>query len=192
MSRCQRRPIYYFFSEGKKNQTERLYFRNFNHSLNYSIRFVNSNETDPEGLLSFAKKYLKRNAELSDRIGDRVFILCDIDNEEKRQKIVSSGLVDRAKKSKMTFVFSNPCFEIWFLNHFTFTRKEYTSLQLLNDLKKYLKEYEKNVNYFDELQKRTVEAIKNSKHQYDNAEMSVPPCPGTNVFEVVELLLRRQ
>lgn len=192
MRRCQRKPIYYFFSEGKKNQTERIYFRNFNNSLSYSIRLVNSNETDPEGLLLFAKKYLKRNAELSESIGDRVFIICDIDNEEKRQRIISNGLIDKAKKSKITFVFSNPCFEIWFLNHFVFTKKEYTSLQLLNDLNKHLKKYQKNVNYFDELKTRMDKAIENSRRQLENKDMSVPPCPGTNVYKVVELLLRRK
>lgn len=188
MSRFQRKPIYYIFTEGKRNQTERIYFRNFSNSINYSIRFVNSNETDPEGLLSFAKKYLKLNAKITENIGDKVFILCDIDNEEKRQKIIISNLVDKANKSKITFIFSNPCFEIWFLNHFTYTRREYTSSQLLTDLNKYLNNYQKNVNYFNDLGKRTFIAIKNSKKQLENNNMKVPSCPGTNVYTVVELL----
>ena len=62
-------------------------------------------------------------------------------------------------------IISNPTFEIWFLNHFIKTNKEMTNSQLLVEISKYLIDYSKNVDYFENLEGKIEKAISNSKFQ---------------------------
>lgn len=142
--RRQKRRIIYIFSEGKTNKTEQIYFHNFVNRCRYTIHFKRSNETDAKGILSFAQEYLELQ-DFSAKEGDRAFIVCDVDTEEKRQVILRSELVVKARKVNITFIFSNPCFELWFLNHFRYTTKQFSdSESLIAELKKEIPSYSKS------------------------------------------------
>lgn len=184
------RSVIYLFSEGKTNKTEKLYFHNFVNLCPYTIRFVPGNETNPEGILNFAIVYLERNTDFFRNRKDKAFIVCDVDNEEKRKRIIQEKIVDRAKKKRISFLFSNPSFEIWFLNHFKATRKPFPDgNSLTTALKKYLPNYSKNMDFFNLLQDKTKLAIKNSKFQFMDDNTGIPRSPGTKVYELVDLLI---
>lgn len=101
--------------------------------------------------------------------------------------------VEKAKKHKIIFIFSNPCFEIWFLNHFVKTTRQFQNNDLLiNELKKYIPEYSKKYDCFKYLQDKTETAIQNSKAQFDDEGTGIPKMPGTKVYEIIELLISRK
>ena len=55
--------------------------------------------------------------ELEEDIGDKGFIVLDIDNDE-RKAIKVYELIQNNKYPSIRFIVSNPAFEVWFLLHF--------------------------------------------------------------------------
>lgn len=55
------------------------------------------------------------------------------------------------------------CFELWFLLHFQYTTKEFNNGSIIKELTKNVPNYKKNMNVFDKLYDKNVEAINNSK-----------------------------
>src|SRR5574344_75780 len=117
MKKRTARKVIYLFFEGQDNKTESLYFSHFK-SEDYSLKLIPNGNTDPLGMLDYACAYLKRNTVLEVR--DRVFLLIDVDNKQKEAKLINGNFPAKVKKKKFEVIFSNPSFEIWFLNHFVF------------------------------------------------------------------------
>ena len=66
-------------------------------------------------------------------------------------------------------IVSNPCFEIWYLNHFRYTTRSFNCIrELMDELCNFLPCYEKNGDYYrSHLKTKTTDAIINSIRQIE-------------------------
>ncbi|MDR0934988.1 MAG: RloB family protein [Erysipelotrichaceae bacterium] len=158
----QRKRIIVFAYEGKNNKTEKSYFNHYVPSENSCLlKHVSCGNTDPEGMVKSIKRKRKEFDYKSDE--DLTFIFMDIDNDPEKLKKIADI---KKKLDKNTFIIeSNPCFETWFLNHFEKFCQNITSKDLIHRLKKYIADYEKNLDVFELLEPKQKTAIENSKSQ---------------------------
>ena len=190
----RRKPIFVIVAEGK-NKTESLYFMSFqNQESPYVIKMVKAGKkTDPKSLVETAEKAWTDN-DMDEELGDHAFVVVDIDNDSETAKKVASI---QSKLMHAEIVASNPCFEVWFLMHFTGSTKQFmTSDAAVKELKKYIKDYEKNKNVFKVLEGKTATAINNAekinkKYADEKANWISTDCnPRTDVVEVVKRLVK--
>ena len=179
-------------AEGK-NKTERLYFSNFN-SDSISVRFSHGNETDPLSLSKNLRNEYK-NLELSPQSGDQAFCIVDEDlSPSQEQLILQAQKV--LKHIHGEVIVSNPCFEIWYLCHFRFSTKQFsTSQETVTELRKHIPDYVKgDKSIYSLLCKDTNIAICNAKklkqfHEDNNTNSDRFDCqPRTDVYKVVEAI----
>ncbi len=177
-----------------KNQTEKNYFLNFNKLQNeYRIIEAKGIKSDPEGVLNDLCKSAKKE-ELAVNEGDIPACFIDVDFSTNR-KAVLKAVLKASKEQNIQIYLSNPCFEIWYLLHFRYSTRQYNSNEeVINDLKKYLNNYKKNLNVFDTLLPLVSAAISNSKmlitYHSDNKSDHINRSPSTDVYQLVELLLQ--
>lgn len=109
------------------------------------------------------------------------------------------SVITKANKCNIKPAFSNPCFELWFLNYFDYREtflspKECLKLTKEKFKKELKKEYVKNEKWFKILEKKTETAVRNSKKQHKEIEKSIfspsrqNPC--TLIYILVEKLLK--
>lgn len=156
------KPVYLIIAEGK-NKTETLYFSNYQEQgRSYSIRFVKAgSKTDAESLYKALSAKWKE-MDLSEDNGDRGFIVLDIDNDPLKAEKITELIQSNANRA-ICFVASNPTFEIWFLLHFRYTTKEYPNGDaVIDDLKKYIPDYEKNKDVFGLSHDKLLDALRNA------------------------------
>ena len=161
-NRRKLKPVYLIIAEGK-NKTEVLYLSHFqDQEKSYSIRFVKAGyKTDADSLYNaLIAKW--EELDLSAKNGDRGFIVLDIDNDRlKAQKV--SALSQSNKNSAVSFIVSNPTVEVWFLLHFKYSTKQYKDGNaVIKELSRYLPNYEKNRDCFEDCKDKMKEAIKYS------------------------------
>ena len=188
-----RKPFIIIGCEGK-NKTEQLYFRNF-HSKNCIIKFSNGSSTDPLGIVQDILSYV--DSEIGREENDKVYAVFDTDvNQNKQDQIEEAKKI--ADKNGVEIITSTPTFELWFLLHFRYTTKTFTSnSDLQNELKKHIPEYEKNNNTYLSVKDSTVQAINNAKkleeYQIDIGQaLDNENCnPYTSVYKIVEELIER-
>ena len=186
------KPVYLIIAEGK-NKTETLYFSNYQEQGRpYSIRFAKAgSKTDAESLYKALSAKWKE-MDLSEDNGDRGFIVLDIDNDPlKAEKI--SELIQANTNRAISFVTSNPTFEIWFLLHFRYTTKAYPNGDaVIDDLKKYIPDYEKNKDVYSLCCDKLEEAIRNADkletYHKGKGWPSTDCNPRTDVAALVSLL----
>ena len=185
----KRRPIYFIFCEGKSNKTEVTYLNHFKRvSSNYSLTIKPTDNTNPMSMLNYAVSY-SANHGYNKASGDMIFLLCDVDTEEKRKKLIEQGVFEKAKKRNVEILFSNPSFEIWFLNHFVLRKKKYQNQNgVILDLRKYLPEYDKNKDVYSFLNDID-KAIQNSKKQCKDISCLFQDDSGTDFYILIEYLL---
>ena len=191
-----RNPFVIIGCEGNKknNQTEKNYIMNYN-SRRCIIRFSNGNSTDPVGIVRDLLNYARNETGIEE--GDKLYAIFDTDtNPEKQEQIDKAKKL--ANKNGVEIITSTPAFEVWFLLHFLYTTKTYTSSEsLLKDLKRHIDGYSKNENIFPKIRKNTEKAIDAAKklEQYhiDNGQAldNVDCNPYTAAYKVIEELLRR-
>ena len=84
---------------------------------------------------------------------------------------------------------SNPCFELWFLLHHTYTdRRMDTCREVINELRRYMPGYDKSADHFDRLRALTTRAICNAERLergrkgmgYAVHMRAANPCTGTH------------
>ena len=154
--------VYVIVCEGW-NKTEKKYFDNYKvneRNRNFIIQVVPAKDTDPINMLKKANGYvLKNNLNCDD--GDRVYILIDVDEKDYKRNQIDK-VRREVEKLKYTLILSNPCFEVWYLNHFIFTARIFTNENIIDELSKHIKSYEKNKDYYSMLKSKTDTAIKNS------------------------------
>lgn len=175
-----RKRVIVFGFEGKNNKTEMNYFAHFKPIDNrYILKCISCGVTDPVNMINSIKKKRK---DLDYNAGeDLTFLFMDEDCNPSKREIIDSL---QAKLPKdIVIVRSRPCFELWFLNHFCGTTKEYMSNdELIADLKKFIADYDKNKDYFEMLKSRKDIAVRNSVLQKDNKQC----CTSTDVVDVVD------
>ena len=127
-----------------KNKTERLYFSNFiNNNNEYNIKIENSEATDPKGMISTAKKYMKKYGIKKEK--DIVFCLMDGDNDKEKCMLIKDL---KHKHRDINIILSHPTFEIWYLLHYKYTTHSFDKEELIAELGKHIKNYQKNKNVY--------------------------------------------
>lgn len=186
----EKRKIILIGCEGN-NKTEKAYFSSFNNiQREYVVKFSCGNNTDLNHILASIKKEQKRIG--YDSLNDKLFAVFDIDNDINKMKNFEN-LKELKEYSNITFIPSNPCFELWYLLHFIYTTKSFnTSEELFVELDKYIHSYDKSKNYFDYLFPIIEKAIKNneklSKYITSQNNKGYLRNSYTEVMEIVKIL----
>ena len=192
----KRAPVLAMIAEGD-NETEKRYFnwfkKAFKNRLPYRIDFLNTrNGTEPEQMLNNAIQRYKEK-ELNKEDGDRLIIFVDLDcKEEKYQAIMR--LAKKAKQHNIIFCYSNPCFEIWYLDHYRKTSREYeNSDKAVKELKTYVFDYSKSKEINSILKDKMGIAYQNERDTQDymirqNLWPADKHRPMTLTVEVIDLL----
>ena len=181
-------------AEGK-NQTERKYLESFNTKLSeYRIIISNGSHTDPEGVIHDLIKSANKE-ELDEEYGDLKVCFIDVDFPgERESKLLRT--IELANINNVLLVFSNPCFEIWYLLHFRYSTKQYISNdEVINDLKKYIHNYTKSKDVFDLMYPNLNQALDNSRklekyHESNNVHERLEKNPFTEVYQFIHILLK--
>lgn len=183
------------------NKTERTYFQNFKGDM-VTVKTIDGNDTSPVQLVAnLAQDITKYDLQP----GDMAICLVDTDfNPSKDAQLKAADLeVKKAKKAankkgvSIMLIVSNPCFEKWFLCHFSASTRNYnSSKEILDELKKYIKGYSKSQDVYKKyLQGKTAIAVKNAKilekHCLDSGlrPHTVSFTPSTEVYKVFEEFL---
>ena len=190
-------PVTIIICEGKK--TEPIYFEHFkgrNKLINIKIvKSVAGKNYD-----ALIKKGVEEKAGIESSC--TVWCVSDVDVDYKTpdsQSAKNKQLIkyaNDAKANDFNIALSNPCFELWFLLHFTYTTgtmQNYNAVD--NVLSKHLPDYKKNKDVFGLLSDKLETAIANGKklkYHYEEQGttdlMKVSINPYTNVWELVESL----
>ena len=177
-------------AEGK-NKTESTYFSNFNdRNSDYRIIMANGNSTDPVRMVDDIIKTMKQR-DINTKYGDLIYCVLDVDDSKEKALQISKA-IKLASKHNIEIITSNPCFEDWFLCHFTYTTKHFSNNEIIQEIKKYISKYSKGLNVYELIKDKTEIAIVNAKKQSDyhkNLEIDTSLAnPSTMVFKIVEAL----
>ena len=178
----------YIVCEGEK--TERLYFDNYKTSINVKVRPIKCSNTDAIGIVKFAINIIKRGHY---SIKDNDKIICVFDRDANDEVDLAKAFKS-ARENKIKMCLSNPFFELWFLLHHEYDDQPFTKEKLESRLEKYIPNYKKNQNYYEELLSKMDYAIKNADklngyHSSNDVSLeSVKSNPSTQVHEVIALI----
>lgn len=133
--------------------------------------------------------------DISTKHGDKIFCVFDSDvNPNKQDKICKAFA--KAKKRGIEIIMSVPSFELWYLLHYKKTARSFdTNKKLVDELKKYIPNYDKSDDIFPIVIGNTKKAVCNSKflkkhHQLDVEKTIVEMKynPSTDVYKVIEYI----
>ena len=173
------------------NKTETNYFRSIQSDA-VRIRFTPGNETDPVKLMS---RLLKEYRELGLEEDDFAFCLVDGDLDPSKDSQIAEA--DRiAKGSHAEQIVSNPCFEVWLLDHYRFTTKQFhSSAEVVSDLISECPWYSKNcVTVYERTQDKLHTALANAKKQEKycqdggNRPHTALFQPSSEVYRIIEVI----
>lgn len=180
------------------NMTEETYFKHFqNRNNDYNIKFAYGHDTDPVGMIKSLINYMEKE-DINTKNGDKIYCVFDGDLNINKQKRIDEA-VKIAERENIDIIISIPSFELWYRLHYSYTTKFYSSnKELIKDLKKYIPNYEKNMDVYNLLEEYTKVAIENSKkleeYQLNHLKnLNDINCnPYTSVYKPVEYLLERK
>lgn len=183
-----------FAAEGH-NETERLYFKDLIRDTDgVVLKKAYGNETDPVGMVKNIIASMDTFGFDLD-YGDIAFCLIDLDcNKTKEQQIREATKL--AADNNIQIIVSNPCFELWYICHYTSSPKNYTSSkELLRDMPSYIKGYGKaKEGLYAVTKDKIATAIENSKRLEKRAFANgyeihtVGFAPATDVYKVFPLI----
>lgn len=159
----ERKKIIVFAYEGKNNKTESQYFSHFSpYNDGFIIKSFPCGVTDPANMVRTAKEKRKRYDYHTNE--DLTYIF--VDGDCNQNKLDSINELRSALPKDIKIIVSNPCFELWILNHFESICKEFLSNnEFFKELDKHIKKYDKTKDYFSSFSDRLENAIANSKAQ---------------------------
>ena len=192
-SRIRRRNRLIIFAAEGHNKTETIYLKELvNDQGGFKLRKSRDSSTDPirmvTGLISAMDEY-----GFSAEDGDLAFCFIDLDlSREKEMQLKKAA--PTAEKHGIKLIVSNPCFELWFICHFTDSPKHYGSSQeLVNDMDRFITSYDKSMEgIYQILKNRVAAAIGNARTLEKRAlergyEIHSSDCaPTTDVFKILE------
>ena len=190
----ERKKIIVVGTEGN-NKTETLYLRNIESTQSrFHFIFASGNDTDPVKIVRNTIKKAKEE-EISVRRGDMAISIFDLDLDSSKTEQFTRAKNISASNNVM-IISSNPCFEVWYLEHFGYTSRQFNSnAELITELKRRDSKYEKNFCNFEVLYPNTDQAIKNCKKLDDyhrknsSEELFEFNHPRTDMYKIVELLI---
>lgn len=131
---------------------------------------------------------------ISLRHGDLAISIFDLDLDNSKKDQLNHAK-DLSANSNVVIVTSNPCFEVWYLEHFGYTSKSFNSnAELIEEVKKHIPKYQKNTCDFEILYPLTEVAIKNCElldgyHRNNSSEgMFEFSNPRTDVYKIIKLI----
>jgi len=166
----KRKKIIVFGVEGKDNKTETIYFHHFKPANDeYLLKVVSCGCTDPKNMIYSIKSKRKRFDYKANE--DKTFLFFDGDcSEEKLNQI--KELKTKLPKD-ITLIVSQPTFELWFLNHFVSTTKQFHSNEeLISELKRFVSDYRKNLDLYPKINDLREVAISRSNVQLTKKDCS--------------------
>jgi len=160
----------------------------------FVLRFISGHETDIKRMLCSLQNQIKDTFRPND--GDKAYCVCDRDCEGYKLDHMLEAKRE-AHGTPVNLIISNPCFEIWLLNHFQYSTRSYLNFQeLKNELCRYIPCYQKNNDYYaSHLKGKTVNAIRNSIQQIvqvnqSPADFCVINNPGIEIYEIVQTIIQ--
>lgn len=179
-----------------KNKTEKMYFNHFDDGKkSYSISFAKGNYTDPLNLVRMLIEEIKKiGLDLTD--GDKAYCIFDTDTD-----LIKNSAIEEARKlasdNNIKIISSTPSIELWFLLHFEYTTANMSNKDLINRLKIYYPDYDKNIDIYFDINSKINDAIKRAerleKYQLENGRVigTVEANPNTEVYKIVRELLNK-
>jgi hypothetical protein len=127
---------------------------------------------------------------------DQVWCVFDLDTAYKEMNKYKKAL-EKASNQDIETAESYPCFEVWFLLHFLYTTRMFINCkQVIEVLRKYIKDYSKRQEYhlrknlYVELKSKLQDAIKNSARlERYNSENSITNGIRSDVYKIIEKIL---
>ncbi len=186
------RKIILMITEGN-NRTETNYFKNFE-SSEYRIVFARGNDTDPVKMMKTLLSQYEAMG-LTSEDGDLGMSLIDTDCESYKDNQIKEA--DKLCSDIVRQYVSSPCFEIWLLSHFEYSTRQYnSSVEVIRNLKNYIKDYSKNDEYVYEKTKaliptalENVEKLNNHCISLGKKPHTVEYMPSTEIDSVVKILI---
>ena len=195
----QEKKVLLIAAEGN-NKTEKNYFKQFTND-HVAVRFVRGNETDP---VQMAKHLIEDCRELE--LSESDYAVCLVDSDFDLQKDVQlkcadEQLIKANKQSKFTIqmIQSAPCFEIWYICHFSYTTRGYAKTgDVLRELEKFIPGYQKGQeDCFVSLLKgkkqtaiRTAQKLEQYCRENKKRPHHVEFMPSTEVYKIFKEFLR--
>jgi hypothetical protein len=190
----QPKPVIYIVCEGSKSEPR--YFEGFRsrNSL-IDIRTVSSQHKDAYSLVKNAKSNMGHGEYYSDR-GDQIWCVFDRDSNNNENL---NRAVQLAERWGYHIAFSNPCFEYWYLLHFTEHRGYLADCDaVVHALESgYIPNYKKSGGYFDMLRPSLTDAISRADKvlsaltQDEIPQISTNSNPSTSAVTLVKELLAK-
>ena len=153
------RKLILIICEGK--ETEINYFKSFKErNSGVNIVPIFGNCTDALNIVRFAKKQMKEY-QLDLKKGDLIWCAFDVDDKKEHQ---IKDAISSANSDNIKIALSNPCIELWFLLHYKKIISSIDRKDVVYELKKFIKHYDKNTQVFDILKDKLDVAMKNAEH----------------------------
>ena len=189
----KRKKIIFIATEGK-NKTEKLYFKKFN-SDKVQIRFAKGGSTDPVNMVSELLSECK-DMGYDPKAGDTAYCVLDSDFVASKNKQIAVA-DKKAEENELSLIVSSPCFEIWYLCHYDYSTKAFSSNEeVIDELRKRIPQYDKNMEDMYELLRLSLKnAIKNAKRleeynlQSGKRLHTVEFMPSTEVYRIIETIM---
>jgi len=165
--------------------TEKIYLDRFRErDAGFNLIVKRSPEQRPEKILKFCESQMVERG-LNPRDGHAAYCVFDTDytSEDKLQYIL-----DRAKKKGIGIIISKPCFEAFFLLHFTSNIDSLASPKdAKEELRQYLEDYSESKDYWKKLLPMQQEAINRSRRFVLSERINLKKCPnGTNLYALFD------
>ena len=178
------------------NKTESIYFSSLNQiQTSYRIQIAKGNKTDPKGIVEDMIKTIK-NEQIDLKHGDIAICVFDaVFGKYKSAQIDDAKLL--ASKHGIEIIISNPCFEVWFIEHFGYTTKNFNSnAEVIDELKEKIPNYTKSINLHPLIIDKTDIAINNCKklENFHDSIGNIGMCrnPSSEVYKIVETINNKQ
>ena len=191
----ERKRIIVVGAEGD-NKSEIQYFQELEKTQDkYHFILAPGKDTDPVRIVrKTANKAKQEN--LDYRHGDMAISIFDLDQDQMKNSQLEAAK-NLAQKKKVMIITSNPCFEVWYLEHFSYTSKPFVNSDaVIKELRKSFPEYKKNHCEFDVFYPNTVAAIKNCEKLilFHEANGSVDEFanPRTDIHKIVKMLVENK
>ena len=132
------------------------------------------------------------NKGIKTEYGDSIFAVFDTDFNKENQIREARNL---ARRNRIEVVLSNPCFEVWILQHFRFSTRGYNSNDdVITELTNRWPNYRKSIDSFQYVSDRTQIAVENARkliafHNDINPRSDIEGRnPSTDVYKIVEMI----
>ena len=190
----KRNKIILFAAEGR-NETETLYLKRLIEDFDgLVLKRAYGTDTDPVGMITNLIGTMD-DIGFDSMQGDLAFCFMDMDCSRQKEKQVLEA-VRKAKDSNVNIIVSNPCFELWYICHFTDSPKNYAgSKELVADISKYIKGYSKSRDgIYKDLKDKTEMAIATAKRLEERAlsngykRYTAEFSPATDVYKIFSLI----